>query len=228
MRKQIASNRWLWELLQNAKDCAAGRPFSFSVKRKPSELVIQHDAGPFNLREIVALVEGDSSKHRRGETTGRFGKGFLVTHVISTEVRVRGTLLDEASTPFSFTFMMKRGGPQSAILDNINECAQALDNAALTEDAVNRLAEYTYYVSPKDESRAHINAALRNLESHAPYLFAFIPNLKSIKFVGEDEGERSFAVIDRPVVDSPPANTVGTRVLITDNGANRQVLAKHI
>src|ERR1700686_4811300 len=85
-RRSIASKRWIWELLQNAKDCAKGKPFTFSVVLKESTLTVQHDAGPFTIRDIVALVEGDSSKRRRAEdATGRFGKGFLVSHVVSTE-----------------------------------------------------------------------------------------------------------------------------------------------
>src|SRR2546427_2569684 len=73
-RKHIASKRWLWELLQNAKDASKGRPFWFKAKWSPSTLTITHNAGYFRMPELVALVEGDSSKHRRGETTGRFGK----------------------------------------------------------------------------------------------------------------------------------------------------------
>jgi len=49
---------------------------------RDDRLVGWHDAGPFALSEIVCLVEGDSSKPRRSaETTGKYGKGFLVTHV---------------------------------------------------------------------------------------------------------------------------------------------------
>jgi hypothetical protein len=56
-RRAVASRRWIWELLQNAKDAAHGRQFSFSIKSSKTALVVEHDAGPFELREIVALVE---------------------------------------------------------------------------------------------------------------------------------------------------------------------------
>src|ERR1700730_11215842 len=66
-RRPIAARRWLWELLQNALDAAIinQKQLSVTIVYKPSELIIRHDAGPFGLAEIVALVEGNTSKYHR-------------------------------------------------------------------------------------------------------------------------------------------------------------------
>jgi len=193
MRKDTASKRWLWELLQNARDCAAHHPFSFRVSWKMPELKVEHDAGTFKLREIVALVQGDSSKLRRGEWTGKYGKGFLVTHVISPNVSVRGALEHDERGLFSFCFQLQRGGSRNEIEANIRTCAIALDAAAPIDSPEGHHTEFTYCVSPKDESCTFIDNAIRGLRSHAPYLFAFIPELREVSFSLEGREPYVFA-----------------------------------
>jgi hypothetical protein len=211
--RAVALKRWLWELLQNATDCAKGGPFSFRVMWKPTELKVWHNAGPFRLREIVALVEGNSSKERRSaETTGRFGKGFLVTHVISTEVRVRGGLKVDNLGLYSFNFLLSRGGSEKEILHNIDRCAKALDDAVLAEEG-SQDTEFIYSLSPKDESQVDIQESLRRLRIHAPYLFAFIPELRELTFTVEGTDELTF----RPLKQDPVTlneKTTGTLVAI--------------
>jgi hypothetical protein len=126
-RRPIAARRWLWEVLQNALDAAIinQRQLSLQILYKTSELIIRHDAGAFGLAEIVALVEGNTSKyHRDHDLAGRFGRGFLVSHVISTEVRVRGVLKDRDNRLYNFTFQISRGGQMEQIRNNIMDCAK--------------------------------------------------------------------------------------------------------
>jgi hypothetical protein len=196
-KKRIASRRWLWELLQNARDCSSGKHFSFEISWKANELTVLHDAGPFDLREIVALVEGDSSKQRRSpETTGRFGKGFLVTHVISTEVRVRGVLRGQQDDLFAFTFLLNRGGSEGEIRENIRRCAGALDDATPFGGEC-PITKFIYSLRPNDESRFFIEEALRELREHSLYLFAFIPELKTVAFHVMGEPDSTFRALSR-------------------------------
>lgn len=222
--KRTASKRWLWELLQNARDCSQGRPFSFRVSYKPTELAIQHDAGPFDLREVVALVEGDSSKQRRSlQTTGRFGKGFLVSHVISTEVRVRGILRHNDNRLFRFTFQLSRGGSEGEILQNIRKCAAALDEVSDFEGGVPE-TKFIYLLSPKDESRFFIEDALRGLKNHCPYLFSFIPELKSINFEIQSENENGiFSATSEEPISSSRLRATGKKILVESPEIKRHV-----
>ncbi len=53
----------------------------------------EHDGAAFSSQELAALLSGGSSKELDSEhTTGRFGTGFLVTHVLAEETRVVGLL----------------------------------------------------------------------------------------------------------------------------------------
>ncbi len=223
-KRAVASKRWIWELLQNAKDCARGRPFTFALALKQNALVVRHDAGPFTLRDIVALVEGDSSKHRRAEdTTGRFGKGFLVSHVVSTDVQVRGILADEKKGKFSFTFRLRRYGSEGEIRHNIEKCRDDLDNATL-HPADDSSTEFIYYLTPGEETQSCIDDAVVGLRNHAPYLFSFMPELQSLTVELRSEPPLVFATAARQRLDAGNLPATVEKVSVCEPGGTRTVL----
>jgi hypothetical protein len=57
---------------------------------QPSKLIFEHDGAPFTSDELAALLTGGSSKEFESEvTTGRFGTGYLVTHVLAERAKRR-------------------------------------------------------------------------------------------------------------------------------------------
>lgn len=221
-RKKIASRRWIWELLQNARDGSAGRPFSFKVSWKPSELLVTHTAGPFKLREIHAIVCGDTSKPERStEFAGKFGKGFLVTHVISTEVRVEGVL--QHSGAFRFAFLLSRGGSREDILKNIHECRDSLGVSKPSTD-VSPTTQFTYLVNPTEDVRLHIEEALKSLKMHAPYLLAFAPELQEISVSIEGDRTATFATKSREPQDLQSVPAAAEMFVVKTPDGDRQVL----
>ena len=92
----------------------------------PTTIRFEHDGAPFTSEELAALLSGGSSKDFESQkTTGRFGTGFLVTHVLAESVRLRGLLqLDERVECFDLT--LDRGGDEVAILANIQQSHEAI------------------------------------------------------------------------------------------------------
>src|SRR5213592_4903992 len=89
-----AGVRWPFELLQNALD-AGPRPGRETVeiwlRQRGEKFSFEHDGAFFTVRDLAALLSGGSSKEFESEdTTGRFGTGFLVTHVLAPRTRVSG------------------------------------------------------------------------------------------------------------------------------------------
>lgn len=226
-RKPVAARRWLWELLQNALDVATinQRQFSLTIVYKPSELVVRHDAGPFGLAEIVALVEGNTSKYQRDpDLAGRFGRGFLVSHVISTEVRVRGVLKDRENNLYKFTFQISRGGQMEQIRNNIVDCAKAL-NSSTPADSGPPETTFSYQFSPKDESVLAIDEGLDQLKAHAPYLLAFLPQLKSVRVVKHSEPEINYERTAQVAIDDVPDSLIAARTIISTPTGSKAIVA---
>ncbi|MGY4404035.1 sacsin N-terminal ATP-binding-like domain-containing protein [Bradyrhizobium sp. USDA 3315] len=109
-----SSRRWPFELIQNAHDASvrAGRDnISLCFDLTDGVLRFEHDAAPFTMDEFAALLTGGSSKDFMSmETTGRFGTGFLVTHVLSEQVHVSG-IIEFEGTQRSFEVDLDRPFP---------------------------------------------------------------------------------------------------------------------
>ena len=82
--------RWIWELIQNAKDTIAGDPNRNSINVRiqidGDEVTFIHDGNPFTLNARFGLLWKYSEAKENQESTGRFGTGFLTTHCLSKVV----------------------------------------------------------------------------------------------------------------------------------------------
>ncbi|HEY4846231.1 MAG TPA: hypothetical protein VIH87_00135, partial [Methylocella sp.] len=81
-----AAKRWPFELLQNAHDPGprAGSKFvDVNFNAAGAAFIFQHNGRPFTGDDLAALLSGGSNKEYddSADTTGRYGTGFLVTHV---------------------------------------------------------------------------------------------------------------------------------------------------
>lgn len=92
--------RWIWELLQNARDAAGPGGVHIRLRLSESELTFEHDGRSFASAEIAHLVYHGSTKIESFDDLGQFGSGFLSTHLLSRTVRVGGCLDD--SRRFAF------------------------------------------------------------------------------------------------------------------------------
>src|SRR5947207_1955326 len=91
-----AGARWPFELLQNALDAGPRLgcdTVTILLESANQQLLFQHDGAPFDAIELAALLSGGSSKEFESETTtGRYGTGFLVTHVLAEQAHLQGLL----------------------------------------------------------------------------------------------------------------------------------------
>lgn len=87
------SKRWVWALIQNAKDVNIGGKVRVRIEAAlddaDAHVTYQHNGGAFSAENIRFLIVQVSSKDRtndttgRPTTTGRFGTGFLTIHLLS-------------------------------------------------------------------------------------------------------------------------------------------------
>ncbi|MCM1269363.1 MAG: hypothetical protein NC247_01880 [Ruminococcus flavefaciens] len=115
----ISSYRWIWELIQNAKDCpnTSGKiniEILFDSLRRIVEF--KHNGKLFSTKNIVYLIEQVSTKDRtrNSESTGKFGTGFLTTNLLSPVVKISGLLHDDDDDKIaSFEVTLDRSGREN-------------------------------------------------------------------------------------------------------------------
>ncbi len=92
-----SAKRWVWELMQNAKDIP-NKYGKVSVEIElvaENELKFRHNGDPFNISNIIGLIRQVSSKdslNSDDEITGKFGTGFICTHLLSDIIDISGVL----------------------------------------------------------------------------------------------------------------------------------------
>ena len=89
----ISARRWIWELIQNAKDV----PNKFNrveikIELNQNSLKFSHNGSYFTIDNILGILQQISSKDSKNndDQTGKFGTGFIGTHLLSGKVNIKG------------------------------------------------------------------------------------------------------------------------------------------
>ena len=89
--------RWVWELIQNAKDVVNSNgnvDIMISFNEEQKKLQFSHNGKPFTIQNIVSTKDRDE-KNELNNNTGKFGTGFMTTHLLSEKVMVSGVLQND-------------------------------------------------------------------------------------------------------------------------------------
>lgn len=180
-----AGVRWPFELLQNALDAGPrlGRNrVEVGLRQEGQKFIFEHDGAFFTLRDLAALLSGGSSKEFESEdTTGRFGTGFLVTHVLAPQTMVSGIFSSDEGLE-RFEIMLDRAGDEDAIVANIGACEAAINSASrLVETDGIASARFAYVTD--DAATLHLGMA--SFRSAVPYLFATCERLGRVTIEAE-------------------------------------------
>lgn len=179
----ISSYRWIWELIQNAKDCtnSTGKidiEIYFDSKQKIVEF--KHNGKLFATKNIVYLIEQVSTKERSRDSvsTGKFGTGFLTTNLLSPIITISGLLHDEDESNIArFQVTIDRSGESLDELKEAikNSCDQLEANTFNISDDVDENAMNTMFSYSLDENGVKVaKVGLENFLITAPYVFACI------------------------------------------------------
>ncbi len=175
--RAVLGVRWIWELLQNARDAAGMDGVRIQVDLSASELRFQHDGNPFTSKEIAHLVYHGSTKTEDLEDIGQFGSGFLATHLLSRRVQVSGRIEDSNG----FEFLLDRSGETSGELHEAMDRSwvafeQSVNSAQL---APGTTTAFTYEIV-QSRARELSEEGLKVLCESGPLALAFCPEIKEI------------------------------------------------
>lgn len=93
---EISEKRWIWELIQNAKDVPNnfGR-IEIKIELTKESLKFMHNGQYFSVENVLGILQQVSSKdsNNKDEQTGKFGTGFIGTHLLSGKVNISKDLI---------------------------------------------------------------------------------------------------------------------------------------
>ena len=174
-RRNRVQTRWIWELLQNARDASPDDPMSLicSVRYEQGEVLLEHNGRPFEWEEIARVIYHGSTKAEDKSKLGQYGSGLLTTHLLSGEIYVSGKLVDGRG----FNFPLRRV-PTSiqAIDDCMKESARDFLASLSSADSVDLPHGVTtrFRYSVEDEAAAKVvSQGISGLKMLAPFILAF-------------------------------------------------------
>ncbi len=111
----IDCKRWIWELVQNAKDSISGKKtkkeIDIEINVDNDLYIFKHNGAPFTKKTLTGLLyKFSEGKKNNEESIGRFGTGFLTTHSLSKTVKLRGDIILKNDSPQGFDITLFREG----------------------------------------------------------------------------------------------------------------------
>ena len=181
------ARRFVWELIQNAKDVARQDiPLRIRITMDSEKLVFAHNGKNFKLKNLMSLINQVSGKSGNAEevTTGKFGTGFITTHLLSERVNVRGILEDFGFEPKPFEIVLDRSGRNDkeiteAVDRSIDVICHVDDNADSKYDPEELNTEFEYHLET-DYSRSIAQIGMNDAYCNIFYCMAFVPRLYEI------------------------------------------------
>ena len=197
-----AKRRWIWELLQNAKDVAfedqqVTSEINIINQNETQRVTFSHNGKPFTIDNITFLIEQVSTKERnttdndeKPKTTGKFGTGFLTTHLLSEKVEVSGVIKEANLNYINFVLPLDRSGRTP---DQIIESVENSISVIYTLDSQPALANYnqnnfntTFAYNLDEEGYNVAKIGINDLHLSLPYTLAFLQSLKSVSIKHEN------------------------------------------
>ena len=178
-----ARTRWVWELLQNARDAGAD---VVSVKHDEDKVVFRHNGAGFTSEEIAHLIYHGSTKTEDAETIGQYGSGFLTTHLLSPEIRVSGHL--ESGGRFAFRLRRELGSVAS-LRESMEKSRLDFENSLVpSSESDDSRTEFIYPLDNKNSDVVDAaDEGIKMLKRYAPFVVVFNDGFSSIEIETRSE-----------------------------------------
>lgn len=191
INKNKNRRRWVWELLQNASDCYEDKPVDVCINSTETSVTFMHSGKCFSKENLIDLFTQISAKRTNEEKTGKFGTGFISTHLLATKVRIKGAYESYDNKLRKLNILLDRSSQDyNELRDSISTALDNIDNLENSEeignDLHNTIFEYNYDDSEirisKEEFQRACNEAYDDWESTIPFVLAFSDKLGTVKF----------------------------------------------
>ncbi|MFB6457094.1 sacsin N-terminal ATP-binding-like domain-containing protein [Chitinophaga sp. Hz27] len=186
--------RWIWELIQNGKDVhIPGIPFKVSIKLsdfgEKGHLEFKHTGKPFSVKNITYLVEQVSSKDQEDyedgtPPTGKFGSGFLTTHLLSETVKIESVIKADGLEYKRCQIELDRSPrAEAGIIESIRRSLNILEDLDNIETITSyRPQDYnTAFIYDLDKKGIDVaKTGIEDLELSIPLTLIFVPTIKEV------------------------------------------------
>ena len=210
----LKRRRWVWELLQNAKDVASNdKPITIEIvlSESKNQLEFKHNGKPFNAREITYLINQVSTKDRQQynqdvKPIGKFGTGFITTHLLSEKVMLSAILQEKNEDEYlDFDLIIDRSGKylndiEESIKISLNTLKQIAKSRIIHKnydenDVNNNIFRYEL----EESGRIVAQRGIEDLHVSLPFTLPFVKNIEKVRLLPE---EITYTLKNKPDIEN--------------------------
>lgn len=199
----FTARRLIWELIQNAKDNAATCNINgqsdvrIEIELNSNQLRFSHDNGFFSNENIRGLIRRYSSSDKDRvidasapppATTGRFGTGFMTTHLLSEKVLIKGVFQESSNSYCKFEFPLDRTGQsEPEVIKNVENAFFLIEESIKpstrfgTSNPTDFKTEFLYTLEPDGYELASIS--INEFDDCIAYTLINIPNIERVSVI---------------------------------------------
>ncbi|MCS6130769.1 hypothetical protein DWV13_03715 [Clostridium botulinum] len=194
-QKENMRRRWIWELIQNASDCIPkGGKININISVKDEKILeFTHDGVPFTYENLIDLITQISSKQSDSEEkTGKFGTGFISTHLLSEKVKVSGVFKQSKDIYKNLNFVINRSGSsyqdvRNTIKETLNLIEDLKQNdTEIIEEPGKITTKFCYNACSSQETKEAIKIGLEDFNKTIPFVLALNNAILSITCNGAE------------------------------------------
>ncbi len=189
--------RWFWELLQNASDYNDSVDVVLELFK--NKITFKHNGNPFRPIDTENLIAPDSGKDRdsndESKTIGKFGTGFITTHILSSKIEVQGVIKSIKTDDYysKFTLILDRTGynNRDELKKSIKESSAGLDrnNNRIQYDSKKFNTSFSYDLDsplPNVNPQSVVKKGLEYVIDVLPYALSFLAKVNSVTITNTD------------------------------------------
>ena len=190
--KVMKRRRWVWELIQNANDCSHNKQIDIVIQAKGNNVIFSHNGNCFTYQNMVDLITQISTKRKDDEKIGKFGTGFIATHLLSNKVRITGIYHSDTNSDKykKMDLVLDRSGVNyEDIGAAINNAFGVLDNLEMEDEVsydVNSGEITTSFSYENDYEDLEVGEAIKkgfeDWEKTIPLVMVFAKNIRKVIF----------------------------------------------
>lgn len=223
-----SKRRWIWELMQNAKDVPnIYGQVSIEITLNQNELTFAHNCNAFTIDNLTGLVQQVSSKHSTNQNkkvTGKFGTGFIATHLLSDIITIDGVLQEPGEVAKKFAFELDRSGKTSEDLMIPIEDALLELNAIDESPKFNSYPEYEtsrtendyfnkFRYSLNEDSFKTAEVGINDLIESLPISLVFLEDIKQVRIINNVNNTQHLYKVEKQRIKENEYNEVCISIL---------------
>ena len=230
--------RWPMEMTQNGKDTLFSETnydnkdkvaISFEVKRdintnQYSELIFTHNGPPFNENQLCGLITRISSDKNNDRTTGKFGTGFVTSHVLSKTVYITGDLYENEKTRGFSVTMCREGKTKEELEKNL----ELIEKSYRKDLEPFNMTQFRYPIK-SDLSRKCLERGLIHYKKNIPNVLINCPSIECIHLIDNKNDDKYSASLKEQINESIYCYKISCNendqyfLVVKDNEANLDI-----